>query len=297
MVMLIAQCGILNYFLLMIRKDKYKAFSRGCSCQLAIASIAKNEAPYLKEWIEYHKIVGVEKFYIYDNGSTDNTREVLKPYIDEKTVVYKFFPGKFKQMAAYEDAIKKYKFSTKWMIIMDLDEFIVPIQYDSIPDFLKDFEDCEQILINLATYGSSGHKTKPQGLVIENYKKRGELDETSVCSCRCILNPRLVSPRSLISNRFFTFGKTVDENKKDLGISRSFDIPCGLTARKIRGNHYYTKSLEEYFERGKKGDAYEKKCIGHRNMQLFEDLEGWTNKVYDDAIGKYTTSLEHVMKK
>jgi len=28
---------------------------------LAIAAIFKDEAPYLKEWIEYHKLVGVER--------------------------------------------------------------------------------------------------------------------------------------------------------------------------------------------------------------------------------------------
>ena len=50
--------------------DKPKVF-------LSVVAIAKNEAPYIKEWIEYHKLVGVERFYFYDNGSTDNTREVL----------------------------------------------------------------------------------------------------------------------------------------------------------------------------------------------------------------------------
>ena len=32
---------------------------------LSIVAISKNEAPYIKEWIEYHKLVGVERFYFY----------------------------------------------------------------------------------------------------------------------------------------------------------------------------------------------------------------------------------------
>lgn len=51
------------------------------SIYLSVACIAKNEGPYIREWIEYHKIVGVERFYFYDNDSSDNTREVLEPYI------------------------------------------------------------------------------------------------------------------------------------------------------------------------------------------------------------------------
>lgn len=49
--------------------------------KLAICVIVKNEAPYMKEWIDYHRLVGVEKFYVYDNESTDSLLSVLAPYI------------------------------------------------------------------------------------------------------------------------------------------------------------------------------------------------------------------------
>ena len=34
---------------------------------LAIAAIMKNEGLYLKEWLDFHILVGVDKFYLYDN--------------------------------------------------------------------------------------------------------------------------------------------------------------------------------------------------------------------------------------
>ena len=49
--------------------------------KLSVVAIMKNEGPYLREWIEYHKLVGVEKFYLYNNGSTDDTVEILSPYV------------------------------------------------------------------------------------------------------------------------------------------------------------------------------------------------------------------------
>ena len=57
---------------------------------LAICAIAKDEGPYLKEWIEWHLKNGVEKFYIYDNGSKDDTTTVLKPYIEKGIVEYTY---------------------------------------------------------------------------------------------------------------------------------------------------------------------------------------------------------------
>ena len=34
---------------------------------LSVCAIFKDEASYLKEWIEYHKLVGVQHFYLYEN--------------------------------------------------------------------------------------------------------------------------------------------------------------------------------------------------------------------------------------
>ena len=45
---------------------------------LTISAIMKNEGPYLKEWLEFHHMVGVEHFFLYDNNSDDKTREILE---------------------------------------------------------------------------------------------------------------------------------------------------------------------------------------------------------------------------
>jgi hypothetical protein len=40
----------------------------------------------MPQWIEYHKMVGVNHFYIYDDESLDNSEEILAPYICDGTV-------------------------------------------------------------------------------------------------------------------------------------------------------------------------------------------------------------------
>ena len=39
---------------------------------LSLTLIVKNEAFYIKEWIEFHRMIGVTHFYIYDNESSDD---------------------------------------------------------------------------------------------------------------------------------------------------------------------------------------------------------------------------------
>ena len=53
---------------------------------LAVCAIYRDEGPYLREWVEFHRLAGVERFYLYDNGSTDEHEEVLRPYVEEGLV-------------------------------------------------------------------------------------------------------------------------------------------------------------------------------------------------------------------
>lgn len=53
---------------------------------MAICAICKNEAPYLGEWSEFHSLVGVQRFHLYQNRSADDYLSVLGPYLDEGVV-------------------------------------------------------------------------------------------------------------------------------------------------------------------------------------------------------------------
>ena len=55
--------------------------------RLAICAMFKNEAPWLKEWILYHhEVLKVDHFYLYNNDSTDQYKEILQPFIDQQWV-------------------------------------------------------------------------------------------------------------------------------------------------------------------------------------------------------------------
>ena len=50
---------------------------------LAMVTVLQNEAPFLPEWLEYHALytVGVEHFYLYDDGSSDELRTAIAPHV------------------------------------------------------------------------------------------------------------------------------------------------------------------------------------------------------------------------
>ena len=45
---------------------------------LSVCTLMKDRARYLREWLQYHLLVGVEHFYLYDHGSVDGLAEELQ---------------------------------------------------------------------------------------------------------------------------------------------------------------------------------------------------------------------------
>ena len=99
---------------------------------LAVVTIFKDEARYLEEWLNYHLAAGVDHFYLYDDGSTDNPREVLEPYIEAELVDYFPVTGENMIIPVYNDAVRRFKFAARYMAFLDVDEFIFPKTNQSV---------------------------------------------------------------------------------------------------------------------------------------------------------------------
>jgi hypothetical protein len=116
-----------------------------CSKQeqrLAICAMFKDEAPWMKEWIDYHhRVLGVCCFYLYNNDSSDQYLSVLQPYISEGLVklidwsssdptheagTMRDAPWYAAQVGAYNDCLKQSLGQAEWVAMIDIDEFIVP---------------------------------------------------------------------------------------------------------------------------------------------------------------------------
>ena len=185
----ILRFGLINAWKL---KKEIKKNKKEPENYLSVVVIAKDEGPYFKEWLDWHISQGVEKFYLYDNESTDCTREVLEPYIQRGIVDYTYFPGYRKQLAAYDDCLKKHRYDTRWLAVIDMDEFIVPIKHKTIPEYLKDLEDFPVVEINWLCYGSSGQKEKLPGGVMDRFKRHSFPDHPLNKHVKSILNPRRI---------------------------------------------------------------------------------------------------------
>ncbi len=258
-------CGLFHFIFentidrLLVQHELKTFISKKYKYNLAFVACVLNEGRFLEEWIEYHRLVGVDKFYIFDNGSTDNTKEILRKYIDDGIVELEYFPGKGKQLDMYYAGLKKCRNKAKYVGFIDLDEFVVPTDesktlVEVLDDRFSHFKNMAVLSINWLVFGSSGHKLRPEGLVIDNYLNRAEYDSATNRLLKFIANPRLI--KGCITSMHFAYlrnGRLKQLNEHGIEIDSPWNDYPNNTYDYIRVNHYYCKSEEDCkakFDRG-----------------------------------------------
>ena len=133
---------------------------------MTLATMVKNKRRWLREWIEFHLMMGFDHIIIYDNESEDEPYEILTAYVDQGLLTYIPWPPpsippmpttfatrteRFQyqwlhdaletcysntwamhkqgpcQLAAFMDAIFRTQGGiSRWLAIWDVDEYIFP---------------------------------------------------------------------------------------------------------------------------------------------------------------------------
>jgi hypothetical protein len=133
----------------------------------------------MKEWIEHYLNQGAEHFYLINDNSTDNTLQILEPYIELGLVTLytslepqPHYLGY--QRAMYNQYILPHlnKKDTKWLLMCDLDEFVWSPKFPTLEQFLRDYvHSLAQVQITPFLFGSNNLEKQPSSLV-QGFTKR-----------------------------------------------------------------------------------------------------------------------------
>lgn len=272
-----------------IRTTEYKY-------DLSICVIFQNEAPYLKEWIEYHKLLGVQHFYCFNNLSTDQFLEVLKPYIQDGTVELHEIPAVAKdrktyyamQCKCYTDCTQAAQGFSKWIAFIDPDEFLLPVQNVLLTDFLEDYADYGGVAANWVLFGTSNLKKIPEDkLLIESLLLCSEKSYPNNRFVKSIVRPERVSHFESAHQPIYRKGYAgVNTDKFSFEGDKSYVILWN----KLRVNHYWTRD-EDFFYKIK----VPRHIIwgGEPNPEL---LFSYMNATKDDLILRYVPKLKKRVK-
>lgn len=265
------------------KKIKYK------HKKIDLCVIIKNEAPYIREWIKYHKLLGIENFYIFNNDSTDALDNVLHPFLAEGNVHLYNLSGKVRQLDAYNIGLKLARKSGNYLLVLDADEFLfLRDKSDNITEivnhFFKDNKLAGGIVFNWCIYGSSHFEKRQSGLVTQIYTYRSNFDFENNKNVKSLVDPEKTAA---FTNPHFAeyYGNYQAFNLQGKAVEGPYSKP--VDNPRVRINHYFTKSKEEFLAKRSRGMA---DSVGIRNMQDFETHD--RNEVFDDSMKRYADFLK-----
>ena len=141
---------------------------------LSVGALFKNESHSIKEWIMHYLHHGVEHFYLINDNSTDDFMPILQPYIDEGKitlfhVIEDYYLGR--QRNLYNRFILPRIKETKWLLMVDIDEYVWSKQRINLCEILQECEELGQIQLRESLFGSNGHITQPR-TIVNSFTKR-----------------------------------------------------------------------------------------------------------------------------
>ncbi|XP_045199008.1 beta-1,4-galactosyltransferase galt-1-like [Mercenaria mercenaria] len=228
-------------------KPQLKTQKQFTMCLSPMHSLFSDSAQLL-EWIELHKILGVERFLIYVKSVSNDVKQVLKFYEKENSVMVTTLLWSLSkdlcndvklhycgQLAALNDCLYRSKGYSHYIAAADLDEAIIPQQKDDLTwlDMLLNLPDQSVYLFR-------------NSFVIRNLKNsEGNIQNKSLMTDYLMRDDFIYGPR----DRSKMISKTDDV--VTLGIHNVWAIRSGAeygVDPSVGLLHHYRKSPVEYPE-------------------------------------------------
>lgn len=210
--------------------------------RLGVLAIMKNESLLIEEWIDHYLSLGVNNIFLIDNGSTDGTREKIKPWIQKGRVEMVSYLEPHQQQRHYWTAFNEFGIRNRcdWLAIADIDEFWHCKSGEQLADYLFRQKTNDAIYVNWTMFGSSGHDHQPRSVRRSLIRKDPKLARQTKCIFRTSLPLR--------------------ENDIEVhNIRNALPWRVKLANNELQLNHYATQSRSFWFGvKMKRGDAFYK---------------------------------------
>lgn len=134
----------------------------------------RDEAPFLLEWVAYHRAIGFDRIVVYSNDCVDGTDRLLEA-LDAAGVLTHFphSPAATEQVAKVvaDDAKSRKLFHDgDWVIWLDADEFLnIHLGDGRVQDLVDRLGDAEGICLSWRLFGDSGQVSAEEGFLSEAF--------------------------------------------------------------------------------------------------------------------------------
>ena len=237
----------------LLLKSSKTNFKYYCS----ICLIIRDESEYLEEWLRWHLGQGVQHFYIYDHGSKYSVEKFVRLLFgiaDKVTVIDWSGPHNNAQPEAYNDCLKRFGAESRWIGFIDADEHVRVKTGQTLPEFLKSYEEFAGVFAIWVMYNANGQKKKSAASLRQRFPEVSHHNRWADRAGKVFVQP-LFMKDIVIHNGSAADGFEVVGERKDF-VPEYVLVKDNASTDLICIDHYYTKSYEEWLEKLRRGSGH-----------------------------------------
>lgn len=245
-----------------------------------------SEIEEVLDWVEYHRRVGVDRFFIYDNYEKDDVLGRGLRRRDDVEVV--FWPWRKSQEIAQNHFLVVAKTRCKWVLMCDVDEYVLVRPHGkslkTVLDFVERKKKYGGISMASLTMSSSGHVHRPNGSVPEVYlhrQKEGDWHQR-----KPLVLARDVIPRTLVHYLPLRDGRHMFR-------TRSHPERVFPMEKYVFVVHYTSKSWEDYFKKSQIGRS----ALEVRDWGFGKQERNYFHKKYEKMRKRHISMKNQVVYK
>ena len=258
--------------------------------KILLCAIGRKENKYVRDWVEYHKNIGITKILILDNNhdGEEHFEDVIGDYIDSGFVIINNCRNKSAyQLQGYSECYKNYGNEYDWLIFIDFDEYITLQKHSTIVEYLSQakFDNFNIIKLNWLNYGDNDlvyYENKP---VYERFTKPCDLGLKIYYDVPQNFHTKSII-RGGLGELIWSTPHTPDNIEKCCANNGEETIQGPLSVMNYEEaflKHYATKTATEYLDKIKIGTADRKNCFSYKQQlkYAFFKYNKWTKEKED----------------
>ena len=268
--------------------------------KVALCTMGRNEILYINEFVSFHLKLGVDTLYIYDDNIEEKEKFINAITPNDSVVIEYTKDYGIKDLGqAFTHCYNKHKDDYDWIIMTDMDEYLVIQNHQTLREYLSDkvFDKCDSIKIhwkmssdnNLLHYENKSlfERFKEPYLRSDHIKSimRGGITGLVYYQHSPLKADRNVSCDN--TGRLLNYTKINIQSVRPYNTDRAYFL------------HFYFKSTEEYINKFKRGykDWPQSKLDGwilnyfKQNKITIEKIE-MLEKAFNITLEKYRKKLK-----
>jgi Glycosyltransferase family 92 len=262
---------------------------------LVTATIVRDEGRYLREFVMFHREVGVDHMLIYDDGSVDNTAEVVEPFEREGFVTFiawpRFIHQRNNQFLAYQHAIASQRGKAFWLAMIDADEFLFAPASGDLKSELKQRETHTCIGVYSHTFGTSGlAELDPHALMTRQLTHAALGDYSKNCTQRSIVQPSAVAGVRSANTCVMHETQIIGWDEDGRPILQTGE--AGHGRKFLRINHYFSRAKGDFDRKVSRSYFGNGKWSHKMQAKVGELIDLDARAVVDDDIRPWVERLE-----